>query len=181
MVEVQHRSFLLEVSAESLRPAGPLSLDLERATPDVWERARSLWQGVGQGYWTARMRWSERRWRLHLSDLSVLFFLALERDRDVGFFELIVQRRGIKVEGFGLLPAQRSRGLGGPLLTAAAQEAFHLGASRVWLHTATDDHPHALPNYLARGFRVYREQALKHPMPSNGARCLPPRAGSLEH
>lgn len=100
----------------------------------------------------------------------MLFYAALERGRDVGFFELIVQRRGIKIEGFGLLPEQRSRGLGGPLLTAATQEAFNLGASRAWLHTATDDHPHALPNYLARGFRVYREQALKHPMPATVAR-----------
>ena len=33
------------------------------------------------------------------------------------------------------------------------QEAFALGASRVWLHTCTLDSPRAIPNYKARGFR----------------------------
>jgi len=32
------------------------------------------------------------------------------------------------------------------------------GASRVWVHTCTLDHPGALPNYIARGFRVYKEE-----------------------
>jgi hypothetical protein len=28
--------------------------------------------------------------------------------------------------------------------------------SRVWLHTFTKDHPHALPNYHRRGFRTFK-------------------------
>jgi ribosomal protein S18 acetylase RimI-like enzyme len=88
------------------------------------------------------------------------------RGQDIGFFELVAQRRGVKIEGFGLLPLQRGRGFGSALLTHATAEAFRLGATRVWLHTATDDHPSALQNYLARGFSVYREQELKNPMPT---------------
>ena len=33
------------------------------------------------------------------------------------------------------------------------------GTTRVWLHTCTLDHPRALTNYLAGGFRVVREEA----------------------
>ena len=90
----------------------------------------------------------------------------MRRGQDIGFFELVAQRRGIKIEGFGLVPSQRGRGFGSALLSLATVEAFSLGAARVWLHTATDDHPSALPNYLARGFSVYREQELKNPMPT---------------
>jgi len=42
------------------------------------------------------------------------------------------------------------------MLSAAAERAWSLGASRVWLHTCTLDYPIALPNYLARGFVKFR-------------------------
>jgi hypothetical protein len=44
------------------------------------------------------------------------------------------------------------------MLSAAAERAWSLGASRVWLHTCTLDSPAALPNDLARGFVKFREE-----------------------
>jgi ribosomal protein S18 acetylase RimI-like enzyme len=167
----QHRSYLLDLRPATFQPAARRRLRLERCEPVAWQRAKGLWLDVGEGFWSARVRWSEARWQQHLLDPSLQFWAARWRGRDAGFFELVVQRRGVKIEGFGLLPALRGQGLGGPLLSAAVQAAFRLGAPRVWLHTATDDHPSALPNYLARGFRIYREQALKHPMPAPGAKA----------
>jgi hypothetical protein len=35
--------------------------------------------------------------------------------------------------------------------------------SRVWLQTSSRDHPNALPNYEARGFRVFRTE--RRPLP----------------
>ena len=49
------------------------------------------------------------------------------------------------------------RGLGKAMLTRAAEEAWALAPTRVWLHTCTLDSPQALPNYRARGF----EQTVK--------------------
>jgi GNAT superfamily N-acetyltransferase len=76
-----------------------------------------------------------------------------------GYFEL---RRdsdnAIEIAYFGLLPEFVGRGLGKALLSAAATEAWRAGASRVWLHTSSLDHPAALPNYLARGFKVFRTE-----------------------
>ena len=66
-------------------------------------------------------------------------------------------------------------GLGGAWLTTAMRVAFVAGARELRLGTATDDHPHALPNYLARGFRVVRETALADPMPDTGIRTAPRR------
>ena len=51
-----------------------------------------------------------------------------------------------------------SRGLGKAMLTRAADEAWALEPTRVWLHTCTLDSPHALPNYLARGFTPTRRE-----------------------
>lgn len=62
----------------------------------------------------------------------------------------------VEIAYFGLLPAYVGRGLGKYLLSEAAARAWDLRPSRVWLHTSTLDHAAALPNYLARGFSVFR-------------------------
>jgi len=164
MILVQHRSFWLEVTPDAFVPSGQLQLNCIRALPNTWESAKSLWCECGRGFWTARSRWSPERWQSHLSDRVIQFFIAVARQDQVGFFELVAQHRSIRIEGLGLLPCQRAKGLGGPLLTSAVREAFRLGAPRVTLHTATDDHPSAMANYLARGFRIYREGVLTNPM-----------------
>jgi ribosomal protein S18 acetylase RimI-like enzyme len=169
---VDHRSYLLEVSEDAFRPKamGPRRITLHRATAGQHARCAALWRDVGRGFWTSRCRWSAARWRMHLRQDTVSFCIARRRGQDIGFVELVRYRRGVKIEGFGLLPKCRGVGLGAGLLTGATRRAFQLGAARIWLHTATDDHPHALPNYLARGFRIYRERRLKHPMRAADAR-----------
>ena len=82
----------------------------------------------------------------------------------MGFFELAKEKKNIKIEGLGLLPEFIGKGLGGGLLSAATEKAFAWGAKRIWLHTATDDHPAALPNYEKRGFKIYKEAILKNSM-----------------
>jgi hypothetical protein len=54
------------------------------------------------------------------------------------------------------------------MLTRAVEEAFALGTRRVVLNTCTLDAPQALPNYLARGFTIVREERyfLDVPAPS---------------
>ena len=44
------------------------------------------------------------------------------------------------------------------MLTEAIRRAWALDAQRVWLHTCTEDHPAALPNYQKRGFRIYDQK-----------------------
>ena len=109
--------------------------------------------------------WTLEQWHSHLGKAAVSFWIARKLAEEIGFFELTRDGENITLEGFGLLPPWRSRGLGGGLLSAATQQAFDIGATRIWLHTATDDHPNALPNYQKRGYRIYHEGTLKNPMP----------------
>jgi GNAT superfamily N-acetyltransferase len=64
----------------------------------------------------------------------------------------------VEIVFFGLMPEFIGKGLGSYLLTAVVEHAWDVGAERVWLHTCTLDHPAALPNYLARGFRLFRTE-----------------------
>jgi GNAT superfamily N-acetyltransferase len=66
----------------------------------------------------------------------------------------------VEIETFGLVPEVVGRGIGGHALTLTLQLAWALrpGVKRVWLHTSTQDHPNALPNYQARGLRPYKTE-----------------------
>jgi GNAT superfamily N-acetyltransferase len=113
-----------------------------------------------------RLLWSDEEHRARLADPDVSLHLLSVAGAPAGYFELERHPDGaVEVAYFGLLPEFLGRGLGKYLLTKAAQEAFALGASRVWLHTCTLDDPAALPNYLARGFRKVREETYEADVP----------------
>jgi ribosomal protein S18 acetylase RimI-like enzyme len=78
-------------------------------------------------------------------------------DEPAGYFELKREASGaIEIAYFGLLPSAIGRALGKHLLTLAVEHAWRERPSRVWLHTSSLDHPHALGNYMKRGFRIVR-------------------------
>jgi GNAT superfamily N-acetyltransferase len=121
---------------------------------------RYLYEEVGRRYhWLDRLEWSDEELAARLADPAISLHLLTVTGSPAGYFELEREDDGaFQVAYFGLLPEFLGRGLGKYLLTRAAEEAFALGASRVWLHTCTLDDPAALPNYLARGFRKTREE-----------------------
>lgn len=119
-----------------------------------------LYRGVGaRWHWCDRLAWSEDTLRAYLASPDIGVWELLVAGESAGYFEL--RQSGdaeIEIAYFGLLPAFIGRGLGGVLLTNAVERAWSLGARRVWLHTCTLDSPHALPNYLARGFMAFRTE-----------------------
>jgi GNAT superfamily N-acetyltransferase len=62
----------------------------------------------------------------------------------------------------GLLPEFLGKGFGGAFLASATRLAWQMVSAsgqttkRVWVQTSSRDHPHALPNYQKRGFRIFR-------------------------
>jgi GNAT superfamily N-acetyltransferase len=118
---------------------------------------RALYNGVGGEYhWRDRRAWTDTQVREHVAHPSVSVWVLREGTEPRGFFELLRRDDGsVEIAYFGLLPSGIGRGLGRSLLSVAVTEAWNLKpeASRVWLHTCTLDHPAALPNYLARGFK----------------------------
>jgi GNAT superfamily N-acetyltransferase len=123
--------------------------------PSFW---RYLYTEVGRTYhWVDRLGWTDDEIRAYLNDPAVSLWLMTVGGAPAGYFELRRDADGaIEIAYFGLLDEFTGRGLGGHLLTAAVEAAWNLGTPRIWLHTNTLDHPAALPNYLARGFTVFR-------------------------
>jgi GNAT superfamily N-acetyltransferase len=124
---------------------------------------RFLYREVGKAHqWTDRLGWSDEQVREHLGTPGVSIWAMSLEEEPAGYFELRQHEdASVEIAYFGLLPRFIGRGLGKFLLTQAVQAAWGLGPPRVWLHTCTLDHPAALPNYLKRGFRPFREEVFE--------------------
>jgi len=155
------RSYLELSSPNALRGV-PLAegFRIEHAHPCPISFFRYLYTEVGRDYrWRDRLTWSDEQCAAHLANPGVSIWVLYGHGAPGGYFELNKQHDGsIEIVYFGLMRDFMGRGLGKQMLTAAAERAWCLGASRVWLHTCTLDYPAALPNYLARGFVKFREE-----------------------
>lgn len=121
---------------------------------------RYLYAAVGEAYhWVDRRDWSDAEVRAHLDRPGIELWVLYREAAPAGYVELLPQDDGsVEIAYFGLLPDFVGKGLGKHLLTVAVERAWTMGAHRVWLHTCTLDHPSALPNYKARGFRPFRQE-----------------------
>lgn len=139
-------------------PADRLTIArVERAPAALW---RFLYTEVGRQHrWFDRLPWTDEEAQAYLDDPAISLWLASVDGETAGYFELRREDDGaVEIVYFGLLPQYTGRGLGGALLTEAVERAWAGGAKRVWLHTCTFDHPAAIPNYLARGFTVFKTE-----------------------
>lgn len=129
---------------------------------------RYLYQEVGRSHrWVDRLGWSDEQLRHRLAQPGVSLHLLTVAAAPAGYFELEIHPGdSVEIAYLGLLPEFQGRGLGGYLLTEAVRAGWATGAARVWLHTCTLDSPAALPNYLARGFKPFKEERLQAELPA---------------
>lgn len=157
------RTYLELTSPGQFRPAFGDFPDLvvrrvARPTPALYRRC---YRTVGEAYrWRDRWDWSDAEIRAHLASPGITLHVATQHARLVGWYELrhITAEASVELAYFGLTPDAIGQGLGKHLLSVAVRDAWAVRPSRVWLHTCTLDHPHALPNYQARGFVPYKTE-----------------------
>jgi GNAT superfamily N-acetyltransferase len=153
----------VEMTALSqLIPAAPvpgLTLEpVDRGSPLV----PSILARIGAAYdWRSSSR-TEREWAVWFAEhTDRTFWLLSFEGEPAGMVSCELHPGGeAEIATFGLLPEFVGKGLGGFALTLGVKQAWALAPSvhRVWLHTSTFDHPHALPNYHRRGFRTFKTE-----------------------
>jgi GNAT superfamily N-acetyltransferase len=156
------RTYLEMTDPAQLDPAPAPSPDalverVEGAPAALW---RFLFTEVGRQYhWVDRLAWSDEEIAAYLADPALELWVLRVGGETAGYFELRqAEDEAVEVAYFGLLPAFVGQGLGKFLLTRAVERAWARGARRVWLHTSSLDHVSALPNYLARGFSIAKQE-----------------------
>ncbi len=187
-------SYVQMTSPDQLRPRRLArdGLALVPVRPPIPELNRFFYTAVGgDWYWLDRLPWSRQRWLAYLDRPELETWLLTVAGVPAGYCELEMQPdQQVEVAYFGLLPAFVGQGLGSHFLTAVVERAWAWGASRVWLHTCTLDHPTALAHYQARGFQLYRQETRIEELPEQPVGpwpgwseprtqlCLPSRARS---
>jgi len=152
-------------SADSLRPKrchDPRFAVRECVVPQ-WQFNRFLYLTVGEAWsWTDQREWSDEQWREYVEGEHLGTFAASVGGSPAGYYELLRGEAGeIQIAYFGLLPAFIGRGYGGALLTSALEEGWRMGASRIWVHTCSLDHPASLRNYEARGMKIFKVKTIE--------------------
>lgn len=172
------------------RPAAPAeNVDIVRAEIPSPEFSRFLYTSVGgDWFWMGRLAWTWKQWKDWVDRPGVETWVAWIRGTPAGYGEIDAQPGGhVEITCFGLFPSFIGRGLGGHLLAEVLQQAWSLAdrrrdrdaTERVWVHTCSLDGKSALPNYKARGMRVYQSKTESEVLPETppgpwpGARSAP--------
>ncbi|HEX9997979.1 MAG TPA: GNAT family N-acetyltransferase [Abditibacterium sp.] len=156
------KTYYLEMTApQDLRP-----VDLKRPEIQVIQAQvpcpafnRFLYKSVGEAWsWTDKLEWSKEQWSDYVCRPDLQTWVAYFSGTPAGYFELEKHCESVEIAYFGLFPQFIGQGIGGHLLTCAVEQAWAMEVQRIWVHTCTLDHPSALSNYQARGFRVFKRE-----------------------
>ncbi|MFF3246932.1 GNAT family N-acetyltransferase [Streptomyces sp. NPDC002870] len=158
---------LEQTSPADLRPTAAPDGDVRivRAEVPSPEFSRFLYTAVGGDVrWNDRLGITYAQWEELLARPGTETWVAYEKGTPAGYAELQAQDGGsVEIVYFGLIPSFRGRRIGGHLLSYAVARAWDLAerwpgltpTKRVWLHTCSKDGPHAMDNYLRRGFTLF--------------------------
>jgi GNAT superfamily N-acetyltransferase len=143
------------------------NVTLSRVPTPTPELNRFFYTAIGgDWYWLDRLPWTYRESMAYLDRPQLETWVISAGGLPAGYFELERQPADdVEIVYFGMLLAFTGAGLGGWALSEATRRAWAMGAKRVWVHTCDLDHPAALPNYLARGFSVFKTETKVEDLP----------------
>ena len=102
----------------------------------------------------------------HLTYLvSILFFVMIfcnSASAQRGYYEQEYHPSSNEVEliNLGVLKEFRGLKLGSTLVNHAIASASRKNPVRMWVHTCSLDHKHALQNYKSKGFEIFKEEEI---------------------
>lgn len=155
------------------RPLGPgpeppcAGLTIVKAVRPTLAFYRFLYGTVGAPWhWGDRFKLSDEELAAIIRHPAVEIHVLYIEGVPAGYIELDCRRMpDVEIAYFGIMPEFIGRRLGPYLLRFGIDAAWCRSPRRVWLHTCTLDHPGALANYLARGFRPFRTETYEANLP----------------
>ena len=106
--------------------------------------------------------WSDKEWMKYINNQNLETGIMKINNDLVGFYEQEFHQDKNEVEliQMGILKEHQGKKLGSFLLKYIIQNIFSRDVKRLWVHTCSLDHKHALNNYLSKGFKVFKEEEI---------------------
>ena len=113
-------------------------------------------------YWRDRLLWSDKEWVKYISNKNLETHILKKNDDLVGYYEQEYHPSSNEVEliNMAVLKEFRDLKLGSILLNHAIASVLRKNPNRMWVHTCSLDHKHALQNYKSKGFEIFKEEEI---------------------
>ena len=159
------RNYLDIISLKNLsetdKPSNNFNVTL--VNPPDFQLNKFFYKQIGKKHrWVDRLIWNENQWIRYINNSNVKTYILQDGNNLAGYFEQIFDQKKLEYEiaYFGILQDYVGKRLGGYLLSEAIKKSFLMGANRVWVHTCSLDHKHALKNYLSRGMKIFKSEII---------------------
>ena len=139
------------------------SCKIEKKNPPDFQINKFFYKQIGKSYrWIDRLIWSDTQWMNYINNSNLETYIMSENEELIGFFELLFhpETKNCEVAYFGILDQYIGKKYGSYLLSEALKLGFRNNTKKVWLHTCSLDHKHALKNYLGRGMKVFKSETI---------------------
>ena len=139
------------------------SCKIEKKNPPDFQINKFFYKKIGKSYrWIDRLVWNDTKWMDYTNNSNLETYILTENEDLIGFFELLFhpETRKCEVAYFGILDQFIGKKYGGYLLSEALKLGFRKNTKKVWLHTCSLDHKHALKNYLGRGMKIFKSETI---------------------
>ena len=142
------------------KPSDDYSLNL--LDPINFQLNKFFYKNIGKSHqWVDRLIWTDQDWINYVSNKNVKTYILKEKEELAGYFELNLHKDEVEIAYLGLLKEYHNQNLGSILLSSAIKNSFSVGKlKRVWVHTCSLDHKHALKNYLSRGMKIFKKETI---------------------
>ena len=113
-------------------------------------------------FWRDRLLWSDKEWHKYVDNLNLETGVMKFKEELIGFYEQEFHKAKNEIEliQMGIIEEHHGKKFGSFLLEHIIHKAFANNVERVWVHTCSLDHKHALDNYLSKGFKTFKEEII---------------------
>jgi len=136
---------------------------LEKVDPPDFQLNKFFYKEIGKNHrWIDRLSWNDKNWINYINNSSIVTYILKNKEDLVGYFEQNFNNKKLECEiaYFGILEEYFGKKLGGYLLSEAIKKSFEKNSKRVWVHTCSLDHKHALSNYISRGMKIFQTDTI---------------------
>ena len=113
-------------------------------------------------FWRDRLLWSDKEWHKYVNNVNLETGVIKFEDELIGFYEQEFHKEKNEIEliQMGILKKYQGKKFGSFLLEYIIYKAFTKNVERLWVHTCSLDHKHALDNYLSKGFKTFKKETI---------------------